>query len=94
MLKTIFLDEEEIIEVSFNYYPGEARTWDYPGCSEEIEIECITVAGGHIPVDTERLIIDHFGFENIENLCFEHVRDTWAADKLDAEIARMEGLAG
>ena len=74
--------EEIEVEVSFDYQPAEAMTWDYPGCNESVEIyEVKRVDNG-----AELFIIDN----DLEIEFCEKILDELHTEADEREIDRYE----
>lgn len=51
------------VEVEFNYQPEERATKDYPGASEEIEIETVIISGIDITVLVSKEVLKAIEYE-------------------------------
>ena len=84
MIKTISVSRYEF-KVDFDYNPPERQTWDYPGCSESVEINDVWDSDGDKIKDWAYELME----EDLEIGCLEAVYDDQEQKKLAKEEAQM-----
>ena len=79
---TAYIGESEV-DLEYNYYPGEAQSWDCPGEAESVEIESIKYEGKEIDVNDN-------AYEQLIPKCLEDYEEKAEEAYVEYKLSCME----
>jgi len=71
------IGEDVEVVIHFDYQPEEKRTFDCPGCPEEVVINDVLLQSGESIVD----LLNDKALDEIEPKCFDHMNSLYCEEE-------------